>query len=630
MSVTLSVVPNEAVVIYAPDPSGASSVPTQYWIRCLPPDFPFIQVNKTGPRRPAGSPATTSPARSLAPALYAMVLDGNGTPVWYQKLYLTGADNVQPLPGDIISWGQLGETSTRGSISPRRPPSHRSHDRLARVPVAAERQSHDDLCPGRVQGPVRAWERLGRGYDYGTPASAADNTVVDCIVQELDPSNNVVWSWDAADHLGVDETNTASGLPNSGPPWLLDTVNGSPEADIYHCNSVAVDEDAASPYYGDVMVSMRHLNAVYLIDPTTGDVVWKMGGTAFTPDDPEEQQSTRRSISPSPATRIRASAASTMRGSFRLRIPRSRTSACSTITLTARVQRGVEFAIDATTGSATPDCQYRQPQGLTVMATGSFRRMPDSSDAICSGSGVVGWGLSDGSGGFPSGITEADGSGNVLFDISFPDGEAIYRGIKVDASDVDLALLRQTAGWTGMTIPPPPSPPTVTGVSPASGPVGAGTTVTISGSGFSGASSVTFGGRAAVFSVDGSGSIVATSPAGIAPGQVDVVVTAPGGSSAVSPVTSSLSPSPRRLRRCASSAWYPRPTAGGIGWRLRTGRCMASMPGTSDRPPSSGSINPSWAWPPLRMARGTGSLPPMEGCSHMATPGFTGPVGASR
>ena len=161
--------------------------------------------------------------------------------------------------------------------------------------------------------------------------------------------------------------------------------------------------------------------------------------------------------------------------------------------------------------------------------------MPDSSDAICSGSGVVGWGLSDGSGGFPSGITEADGSGNVLFDISFPDGEAIYRGIKVDASDVDLALLRQTAGWTGMTIPPPPSPPTVTGVSPASGPVGAGTTVTISGSGFSGASSVTFGGRAAVFSVDGSGSIVATSPAGIAPGQVDVVVTAPGGSSAVSP-----------------------------------------------------------------------------------------------
>ena len=291
VSVTLSVVPNEAVVIYAPDPSGASSVPTQYWIRCLPPDFPFIQVNKTGPSSPGWVPGYYFTGTISGAGLYAMVLDGNGTPVWYQKLYLTGADNVQPLPGDIISWG-TGDIYTGFDLA--------TQTTIAPVP-ATDLHEYQLLPNGNhmmisVQAVSKDLSALGNGWVAGTttvtPASAADNTVVDCIVQELDPSNNVVWSWDAADHLGVDETNTASGLPNSGPPWLLDTVNGSPEADIYHCNSVAVDEDAASPYYGDVMVSMRHLNAVYLIDPTTGDVVWKMGGTAFTPDDPEEQQST--------------------------------------------------------------------------------------------------------------------------------------------------------------------------------------------------------------------------------------------------------------------------------------------------------------------------------------------------
>ena len=58
--------------------------------------------------------------------------------------------------------------------------------------------------------------------------------------------------------------------------------------------------------------------------------------------------------------------------------------------------------------------------------------------------------------------------------------------------------------------------------------------MTITGSDFAGASSVTFGGHQAAFSVTAAGTIVATSPPGVAPGTVDVVVTAPGGTSATS------------------------------------------------------------------------------------------------
>lgn len=69
----------------------------------------------------------------------------------------------------------------------------------------------------------------------------------------------------------------------------------------------------------------------------------------------------------------------------------------------------------------------------------------------------------------------------------------------------------------------------VSGVAPLTG--GAGTAVTISGSGFSGAVAVDFGTGAANFEVVGDGQILAWAPAGPT-GLVDVTVTAPGGASA--------------------------------------------------------------------------------------------------
>ena len=76
-----------------------------------------------------------------------------------------------------------------------------------------------------------------------------------------------------------------------------------------------------------------------------------------------------------------------------------------------------------------------------------------------------------------------------------------------------------------------PPPPTVTGLQPTTGPAGGGTTVTITGTGFTGASAVDFGAHAASsFAVNSATSITATAPAGS--GTVDVTVTTPGGTSA--------------------------------------------------------------------------------------------------
>ena len=85
------------------------------------------------------------------------------------------------------------------------------------------------------------------------------------------------------------------------------------------------------------------------------------------------------------------------------------------------------------------------------------------------------------------------------------------------------------------TTPPPPTPPSVTAVSPPSGPTAGGTTVTITGSKFTGATFVRFASLTAPsFSVLSDTTITAVSPSRAA-GAVDVTVSDAYGTSAKSP-----------------------------------------------------------------------------------------------
>jgi hypothetical protein len=549
VNLTLNLVPNQAVVVSAPDPANTANAPVEYWIRCLPPDFPALQVNATGPSSPGWSPGYyfTGNITSANHAFYAMVLNGNGTPVWYQELPSSsgGAINVQPLPNDVISWspslgpgigaGLNGDAYTGFDLD--------SQSTIAPLPSATSPTDIHELLPlpggdrMMISSPVISKDLTGLGNGIAgtteTPASAADNNAVDCKVQEVSPQNQLVWQWDASQHIGLDETNTVGSGPDPGPPWVLDTLNGSPAADIYHCNSVAVDEDSSSPYIGDVLVSMRQLNATFLIDKATGNVIWKMGGTVLTSGDPEEGQAT-----PAKYLTLTGDSETKFCGQHDARFVPTPDPAVQDVSLyddhtdCTGAARGVEYAIDTVADTATVDYQYAQLQGLPVSATGSFRRMPDVANDIGSGTSVIGWGISPPN--FLSGYTEVDSSGHVLVDVRFPNGEVLYRAIKVDAGDVNLSLLRQTAGWTGSTIPAPPASPTVTSVVPTSGPSGGNTQVTITGTNLTNAKAVWFGGQQSQSLTVGSDTqITAQVPPGPL-GTVDVRVTTEAGTSATS------------------------------------------------------------------------------------------------
>lgn len=86
-------------------------------------------------------------------------------------------------------------------------------------------------------------------------------------------------------------------------------------------------------------------------------------------------------------------------------------------------------------------------------------------------------------------------------------------------------------GTATLTVSAPPSVPAVTGVSPTSGPTTGSTTVTVTGTGFAGATGVTFGTTSATgVTVVSDTQLTAVSPAHSA-GVVDVHVTGPAGTS---------------------------------------------------------------------------------------------------
>jgi len=127
------------------------------------------------------------------------------------------------------------------------------------------------------------------------------------------------------------------------------------------------------------------------------------------------------------------------------------------------------------------------------------------------------------------GTTSADGAGNWSFTSSQLATGSAYSFTAIATDSVGNAS--PASAPVVVTVA---EAPTVTAISPASGPTGGGTAVAITGSNFTGVTAVTFGATpAASFTFNSATSITATSPGGSA-GAVDIRVTTGGGTSAIS------------------------------------------------------------------------------------------------
>jgi hypothetical protein len=484
VSSSVTLVENQALVVEAPGG-------TDYWIRCLPSDFPLLKVTRPG-NPPPGWYLTGNLGSEQGSGTYAMILDSNGTPVWYQRTSGQGAINVTPVTRNVVAWttnpGPGFGTDADAAFSVFGLATQQT-ERLSARPGPLDPHELLPLPNGDyllLATPLRAevdLRRLGFGRS---------ETIVDCLIQEVTATGRQVWGWRASAHVNVAESLHAVPV----------AVNRQRAYDVFHCNSV--DRD---PRTGDLLLSLRSTDAVYRIDRATGRVDWKVGGNPVVSDGARH-------------VTVKNDPEGKFHGQHDARFqPNGNISLYDNHTWYVGSARAVVYHLDLRAGTATLVWEYRSPDGEHSNATGGFRRYADGDD------NVITWGFKP-----DSLFTEVDAAGKLVLEVTLPPGDAAYRTMKAPPGEFDLDLLRRTAG---LSAPPSSSAPRVFSVGVVRRGLSRETTsVAITGRGFTGATAVSFGSApAASFSVDGDESISAVAPRGS--GVVGVTVTTPGGTSAI-------------------------------------------------------------------------------------------------
>lgn len=227
---------------------------TTHSVRCLPPDFPRWEVTRTRATQAEYYATLPFDFANFAGG-YPTLFDDHGVPIWWGE---KSNGRYATMVGNNPTWFQSGVFE-----------EHRLDGSLVRTfgTVGAQADFHDLVVlpnGNHVMATVqpRAHANLS---SWGGPS---DTTILDHVIQEIDPLGRVVWSWDTADHISVNETTPyfrLTELQNPGGPF-------SNYYDPFHYNSV-------TPSGNGYVLSFRHLDAVYKIDRATGNIEWKLGGS---------------------------------------------------------------------------------------------------------------------------------------------------------------------------------------------------------------------------------------------------------------------------------------------------------------------------------------------------------------
>jgi hypothetical protein len=429
-TLSLSVQENQAVVAAAT--SGAAS--NEYWIRCLPHDFPEMQWV---PHPQAGAPVPgyyligNEQPLAMGGAAYAIVLDANGVPVWYYREAGTGVFDVDDVLGGALSFMAYPVPSPSFEIHQLSPflttyvaPSGVSVDphELRLLPNGDFLVFSDEV----ENGIDLTGYSIGLS-DGGVESFGPNGSILPCNILEVDPTGKVVWTWIGTDHFDAVQDST---FQQAGPASLHGS-DGNPVVDPFHCNSIDLDPNG----HGNLLVSARNMDSVFYIDRTSGAVVWKLGGAKYTKDgaafipatDPFYRQHDVRFL---PGW-------STICGG------QGQVSVFDDETEKPRPARAIVYQVNVGKADGTSGCGtaaatvlWEYPGSVYPEYMGSFRILPD-------GSRTIGWGF----GGELAGLvlTEVDVQGDDLLDLSFTKS-ASYRAIKVPLSALDLGLMRSTAG----------------------------------------------------------------------------------------------------------------------------------------------------------------------------------------
>lgn len=239
----------------------------RYDVRCLPADFPEWAFQRTGSVGPGLFTVSFRESRDARP--WVIVFDHEGTPRWWYSPS-TRALWAQVLRDGSIAWARsFGDGY---GLDPRMAHEVRSPTgRLIRVVRAKDEiiDGHEfrELDNGNVLIDTYAPGTKVNLRRFGGPRSAS---AVFAEIQEVRPDGLVAWRWNSRGKIGLAET---------GRWWrnVLSNVKVSARGvhtfDPVHVNSI---EPRGSD---EIVVSMRHTDAIYGIERSSGEIAWKLGGT---------------------------------------------------------------------------------------------------------------------------------------------------------------------------------------------------------------------------------------------------------------------------------------------------------------------------------------------------------------
>ncbi len=248
VSLKLTLTPNRAVYV---DGGGHA-----YTIRCLPGDFPNYRSLVEGSPQAHGYLVGLAPTGAVKdPTHYVAAFDNRGVPVWWY-------DNPSsPINAAFYGQNEIGWWLDNPSAGPDEG-TYTIRNLAGAVQTAVGNPSAGtglDLHDFQVlpNGDFLGIQYQSSTLDLSSWGLSTTQPVLDCVIVELNPAGSIVWSWSTIAHINVaaENANWHSQVP-----------------DVIHMNSV-------QEIGNQIIMSARELDAVYNINMTTGNIVWKLGGT---------------------------------------------------------------------------------------------------------------------------------------------------------------------------------------------------------------------------------------------------------------------------------------------------------------------------------------------------------------
>jgi Arylsulfotransferase (ASST) len=320
-------------------------------VRCLPTDFPKWTAEKPGTPQAEFTIVEPNIAINTGPLKnYIIIADANGVPVWWYKAageprsgIVTAAGNIAYTMGNVVEVRELNGSLVRSF-------------KQAGNGTALDLHELRELPNGSF---VVIADATVSNVDLTVAGGKGIGKVTDCIIQEIDTSGNLAWSWSAYSHIPLQECDIV---------WQPIVIANQSPADPFHMNSVEASGDG-------YVVSFRHMNAVYKINRATGDVEWKLGGTARA-ESLTMLGDTFGNFGGQHDARVLADGSVTVHdnGTMRLRSPRAARYAIDTVNKTATM---IEQITDADVNSSgccgsarkLPSCDWVIDWGLTPYVT---------------------------------------------------------------------------------------------------------------------------------------------------------------------------------------------------------------------------------------------------------------------